>query len=63
LKVLADNQGKSGLPNAPDTSTTAGEVPPPAPDASAEADLEDQQKNADQTEADVKRAAGGAPQN
>jgi hypothetical protein len=62
LKTLADNQGKNGLPSAPDTATTGGEVPPPAPDASAEADLQQQQKSADQTEANVPKAAPGGQQ-
>jgi hypothetical protein len=62
LKTLADNQGKNGMPSAPDTTTTAGEVPPPAPDASAEADLQQQQKSADQTEANVPKSAPGGQQ-
>jgi hypothetical protein len=56
LKTLADNQGKNGLPPAPDTQTAAGEVPQPAPDA-VRADLQKLQAVADQTEADVKRQA------
>lgn len=67
LKVMADNQGKNGLPAAPDTSTTGGEVAAPSPDSSAQADLEDQQKNAEQAEAEVQKAGGGggggSPQN
>jgi hypothetical protein len=63
LKVLAENQGKSGMPNAPDTAITAGEVPAPPPDSSAQANLEDQRKNAEKAEADVQKAGGGAPQN
>jgi hypothetical protein len=62
LKTLADNQGKNGMPNAPDTSTTGGEVPAPAPDASAEADLQQQQKSADQAEANVPKSAPGGQQ-
>jgi len=54
LKTLADNQGKNGLPPAPDTQTSAGEVPQPQPDA-VRADLQKLQAVADQTEADVKR--------
>jgi len=56
LKTLADNQGKNGLPPAPDTQTSAGEVPQPQPDA-VRADLQKLQAVADQTEADVKRQA------
>ena len=56
LKTLADNQGKNGLPPAPDTQTSAGEVPQPQPDA-VRADLQKLQAVADETEADVKRQA------
>jgi hypothetical protein len=62
LKTLADNQGKNGLPQAPDTSTTGGEVPAPAPDANAEADLQQQQKSADQADGSVPKAAPGGQQ-
>jgi hypothetical protein len=54
---LAKKQGTGGLPKAPDTTTVAGDVPEPPPDKSAAKDLEDQQKAADQTEADVKQEA------
>jgi len=61
LKTLAEKQGKNGLPSSPDTSTTAGEVPAPTADNDAVAKLQDQQKAADQTEADVrKEASAGA---
>ncbi|HEX3741116.1 MAG TPA: hypothetical protein VHV29_15570 [Terriglobales bacterium] len=53
LKDLASKQGKDGLPAAPDTATTAGEVPAPAADTNVDNDLAQQQKDADQTEADV----------
>ncbi len=53
LKDLASKQGKDGLPAAPDTGTTAGEVPAPAADTNVDNDLAQQQKDADQTEADV----------
>ncbi len=53
LKTLASKQGTGGLPKSPDTSTTASDVPPPAPDKSAGQTIEDQQKAADQTEAQV----------
>jgi hypothetical protein len=55
LKKLADNAGKDGLPAAPDTKTTAGEVPPPAPDANVADDLSQTQKDADQAEAEVQK--------
>ena len=59
LKALAEKSGKGGLPAAPDTGTTAGEVPPPTPDANVESDLQQQEKDADQTEAEVRQGAGG----
>lgn len=59
LKSLAENSGKNGLPTAPDTSTTAGEVPAPTPDANIENDLVQQEKDADQIEAEVKQGSGG----
>ncbi len=54
LKTLADNQGKNGLPRAPDTRTSAGEVPPPSPD-DVQSDLQKQQADANQTETDIKQ--------
>jgi hypothetical protein len=57
LKELAANQGKNGLPAAPDTATTAGEVPPPAADNSADKDLQQAQTDADQTENEVQQSA------
>jgi hypothetical protein len=59
LKTLAENSGKNGLPKAPDTSTTGGEVPPPQPDADAANELENQQKDADQTEQQVQKGPPG----
>ncbi len=56
LKTLAANQGK-GLPAAPDTRTSAGEVPPPPPDVDVASELQDQQLQADQTEKEVQRQA------
>jgi hypothetical protein len=55
---LAKKQGTGGLPKSPDTKTTAGDVPPPEPDKSAEKALKDQAAAADQTEAEVKKEAG-----
>lgn len=56
LKELADKQGKNGLPAAPDTKTTAGEVPTPSPDTSVGSDLEQQQKEADEAETEAKQS-------
>ena len=36
MKDLAEKQGKGGLPKAPDTGTTASDVPPPSPDTNAD---------------------------
>ena len=57
MSDLAKKQGTGGLPKAPDTSTTAGDVPPPTPDKSAEKSLQDQSTAADQAESDVKQEA------
>ena len=59
LKSLAENSSKGGLPKAPDTSTIAGEVPPPTPDANVDSDLQQQEKEADKTEAEVNQGSGG----
>jgi hypothetical protein len=59
LKTLAENQGKNGLPQAPDVSTTAGEAPPPQPDEDASHELENQQKDADRTEQQIQKGAPG----
>jgi hypothetical protein len=56
LKTMAANNGK-GLPKAPDTRTTSGAVPAPSPDPNVQAELENQQKVADQTEAQVQQEA------
>jgi hypothetical protein len=55
LKTLAENQGKGGLPAAPDTRTQPGEVPPPEPDANIATMLQHQQHQADQTEKEVQQ--------
>jgi len=57
LKTLADNSGQGGLPPAPDTGTTAGEVPTPPPDANVDGALQAQQQEADQTETQVQQEA------
>ena len=56
LKELASKQGKNGLPAAPDTKTTAGEVPAPQADTNVSKDLEEQQKDADAAEAEAKQS-------
>ena len=63
LKTLADNSGKGGLPKAPDTQITPGEIPPPAPDVGVEAKLNDQVKDATAAESQVQQEvqAGQAP--
>jgi hypothetical protein len=60
LKTLADNSGKGGLPKAPDTGTAAGEVPAPAPDPSAAAQLAGAQQDADLTEKAVQQSGSGS---
>jgi hypothetical protein len=59
LKQLADKSGKDGLPAAPDTSTKAGEVPAPSADTNVDNELQQQQKDADQTEAEVPQQDSG----
>jgi hypothetical protein len=59
LKNLADNQGKNGLPVAPDTSTMTGEVPPPNPDQAAQSDLQEQQRSADEAEKSIPKPGPG----
>jgi hypothetical protein len=56
LKELSEKQGKGGMPAAPDTKTTAGEVPAPTPDTSVSSDLAAQQKDADAAEAEAKQS-------
>ena len=56
MKEMADKSGKNGLPTAPDTKTTAGEVPAPTPDSNAETDLQQTQKDADAAEAEAKQS-------
>lgn len=57
---LAKKQGTGGLPKAPDTSTSEGDVPAPPPDKNVEKTLQDQQTAADQTETEVKQEAGSS---
>jgi hypothetical protein len=64
MSELAKKQGTGGMPAAPDTGTTASDVPTPPPDDNAAKELQDQQSAADQTESQVKQqaAAGGGSQ-
>jgi hypothetical protein len=63
LKALADNSGKGGLPPAPDTGTSAGEVPPPPPDANVDSAVQAQQQAANQTEAQIQQDPAQRGQN
>ena len=58
---MAKKQGTNGMPKAPDTETTASDVPAPKPDPDAANALKDEQAEADKIEVDVKAeaAAGG----
>ena len=53
MKTLADKSGQDGLPKAPDVTTKSGEVPAPSPDSNVQTELQQQQKDADDAEADV----------
>ena len=59
LQTLASNAGKGGLPQAPDTSTTVGEVPAPPPDKSAADQLKSAQQEAEAVDNAVQRGAAG----
>ena len=62
MKEMAKKQGTDGMPKAPDTGIVESDIPPPAPDTTAEKTLQDQQQAADQTETQVKQeAAAPAP--
>ena len=60
LGELAKKQGTGGIPKAPDTGTTASDVPPPPADTTAAKTLQDQQQAADQTDSQVKQEAAGS---
>jgi hypothetical protein len=62
LKTLADNQGKNGLPAAPDTKTRANPDGQVKPDTSVKGELEAQQADADKADADVQAQAGSSGQ-
>ncbi|MGA9475880.1 MAG: hypothetical protein WBV36_25670, partial [Terriglobales bacterium] len=55
MKELAAKNGKNGLPKAPDTTTTGGEIPAPTPDANVQDDLKQAQSDGDAAEADAKQ--------
>jgi hypothetical protein len=55
MSEMAKKQGTGGMPAAPDTGTTPSDVPPPQPDPTAAKALQDQQQQADQTEAQLKQ--------
>lgn len=57
LYELASDSGKNGLPPSPNSSTTAGSVPAPAPDSDAVAQLGDAQQRANQVAGEVQQAS------
>ena len=57
MKSMASKSGTGGLPKAPDTKTVASDVPPPPPDKTVGKTLDEQDADADKTEADVKAEA------
>ena len=62
LKQLAANQGKSGLPAGPDTSTSAAAgVPAPEPDKDVYIQMQGLQKEADDAEQDVRQYSSSGP--
>jgi hypothetical protein len=60
LETLAQNGSDAGLPQAPDTTTIAAEVPPPAPDPGAANQIEAEQNLADQVEGQVPKSPSSA---
>ena len=58
VDALAKNSGTGGLPKAPDTQTSAGQVPPPTRDSGVDKQLAGQQTEADQAEKEVKQEVG-----
>lgn len=59
LDTLAAKQGKGGLPVAPDTHTSPGEVPPPAPDVNVQTAVQDLQNAGAQIGPQVQQEAQG----
>jgi hypothetical protein len=60
MSELAKKQGTGGLPKAPDTETISSDVPAPPPDKAAAKTMEDQQRLADQIEAEVRQELSAA---
>ncbi|MFZ0228613.1 MAG: hypothetical protein WAL41_17105 [Mycobacterium sp.] len=60
LGELAKKQGTGGMPKSPDASTKPSDVPPPPPDTTAGQTLQNQEQQADQTEAQVKQEVGSS---
>ncbi len=63
LNALSNSSGKGGLPPAPDTGTSPGEVPAPRPDANVGGALQAQQLQANQAESQVVQEAAPGAQN
>ena len=61
LKTLADNQGKNGLPAAPDTKTKVNPDGQVKPDTGVKDELAAQQADADKAEADVQQNQTSTP--
>jgi hypothetical protein len=61
LKTLAENQGKNGLPKAPDTKTKPNPDGQVTPDTSVKDELAAQQADADKAESDVQQEQAAAP--
>jgi hypothetical protein len=59
MKILAEKQGKDGLPVAPPANPRAVPEGTAAPDPAAAADLQKQEQEADQTEKEVQQEASG----
>jgi hypothetical protein len=57
MKILAEKQGKDGLPAAPPADPRAVPEGMAAPDPTAAADLQKQEQEADQTEQEVHQEA------
>jgi hypothetical protein len=59
LQTLAANAGKGGLPQAPDATTTSGEIPAPMPDANAASQLSAAQQDAEAADKSVQGSGPG----
>jgi hypothetical protein len=57
LGEMAKKQGKNGMPKAPDTKTTASDVPTPKADPEAAKAIKDENTEADKVEAEVVKEA------